>query len=82
MPLNDLILALNKSNLDFDPSIIPQLWKATHRIPEQVMDALLAALEISPVEHPEILNLLLAECGPEYTVDVQKSVHDVESLNK
>ncbi len=71
MPINDLIVALSKSNLDFDPSIIPQLWKETHQIPEQVISSLLASLEASPAEHPEILNILLAECGLGYTVDAQ-----------
>ncbi len=71
MPINDLIIALSKSSLDFDPSIIPHLWKGTHKIPEQVISSLLTSLEASPAEYPEILNILLTECGIGYTVDAQ-----------
>lgn len=70
MPINELIIALNKSNLKFDSNIIPQLWQSNHQVPEQVMDSLLTALEHSNEEHPEILGILLAECGPFYTLDI------------
>lgn len=62
MPIKNLIIALNKSSLKFDPNIIPQLWLAKHRIPDIVLDSLLTALENSPESHPEIINALLAEC--------------------
>jgi len=70
MPLNELIIALNKSTLNFDSNIIPQLWQSNHRIPEEVIDSLLTSLEHSDEEHPEIIGILLAECGPCYTLDV------------
>jgi hypothetical protein len=70
MPINELIIALNKSRLNFNPNIIPQLWQSNHRVPEQVMDSLLTALEQSHEEHPDILGILVAECGPNYTVDL------------
>lgn len=62
MAIKNLIIALNKTNLKFDPSIIPQLWLAKHHVPEMVIDSLLTALESSPDEHPDIINALLAEC--------------------
>lgn len=70
MPLNELIIALHNSNLNFDSNIIPQLWQSNQRIPDPVIDSLLTALEQSHEEHPEILNILLAECGPLYTIDM------------
>ncbi len=73
MPLNDLIIALSRSTLSVDPAVLPQLWQADKAIPGQVFDQLLTALEASPDEHPELLHLLLAECGPAYTVDVPKN---------
>lgn len=70
MPINELIIALNRSKLEFNPNIIPQLWQSNHHIPEQVMDSLLTALEHSHDDHPDILCILLGECGPNYTVDL------------
>lgn len=63
MSRKDLIIALSKSTLKFDSCVLPQLWLANNRIPEQVIDLLLTALENSEEDHPEILNFLLAECG-------------------
>ncbi len=70
MPINELIIALHNSTLDYNPNIIPQLWQSNHRVPEQVIDSLLTALEQSHTEHPDILCILLGECGPNYTVDL------------
>jgi hypothetical protein len=63
MPINELIIVLSNSTLDFDSSILPQLWLANKKIPEQVIDKLLTALENSSEDHPDILEFLLAECG-------------------
>lgn len=72
MPKKDLIIALSKSNLDYDSSIIPQLWKVNNEIPEQVVDLLLTALESTQEEYPEILSLLLADCALSCTIDAQR----------
>ena len=62
MPIKNLIVALNKSNLKFDPSIIPLLWLAKHKVPEIVIESLLTSIENSSEDHPDIINALLAEC--------------------
>jgi hypothetical protein len=63
MPINELIIVLSNSTLDFDSNILPQLWLANNKIPKPVIDSLLTALENSSEDHPDILNILLAECG-------------------
>lgn len=63
MPKRELIIALSKSNLDYDPDIIPRLWKLDDDIPEEIVDLLLTALESSTDEYPEILHLLLTSYG-------------------
>jgi len=63
MPKKELIIALGKSNLDYDPSIIPRLWKLNNDIPDEIIDLLLTALESSTEEYPEILHLLLTNYG-------------------
>ena len=63
MPKKELIIALSKSNLDYDPCIIPQLWKLGGHIPDKIIDSLLTALEADTDEHPEILHLLLTSSG-------------------
>lgn len=72
MPRKDLIIALSKSNLDYDSSIIPQLWKMENDLPEHIVDLLLTALEAAQEEYPEILSLLLADCALSCTIDAQK----------
>ncbi len=63
MPINELIIVLSNSTLAFDSNILPQLWLANNKIPEPVIDSLLTALENSSEGHPDILDILLAECG-------------------
>ena len=77
MPINDLIISLSNSNLVFPSNIIPMLWQAHNHIPKQVIDSLLTALEDSQEDHPEILNILLAECAPGYTVELIGRQHPV-----
>ena len=63
MPKKELILALSKSNLHYDPCVIPRLWKLDGDIPDEIIDSLLTALEADTDEYPEILNLLLTGSG-------------------
>jgi hypothetical protein len=63
MPKKELIIALDKSNLDYDPGIIPRLWKLDEDIPDEIIDLLLTALESATEEHSEILHLLLTSYG-------------------
>ena len=63
MPKKELIIALGKANLDYDPAIIPRLWKLNDDIPDEIIDLLLTALESSTEEYPEILHLLLTSYG-------------------
>lgn len=74
MPKKELIIALKKSNLNYDPSIIPQLWKLDNDLPEHIVDLLLTSLESAEEEYPEILNLLLTESGLTCTFDAQDKV--------
>lgn len=74
MPKKELIIALKKSNLDYDPNIIPQLWKLDGGLPEHIVDLLLTSLESAQEEYPEILNLLLTEGELTCTFDAQKEV--------
>jgi hypothetical protein len=67
MPIKDLILALNNTDLNIDSHTMGLLWHADNQIPEEVIDNLLFALENTNKEYPDILNILLAECGPGYT---------------
>ncbi len=77
MPKKDLIIALSKSNLDYDPSIIPQLWKLNNDLPEHIVDLLLTAIESTKEEYPEILSLLLTDCGLSCTSDAQKKKNSI-----
>ena len=63
MPKKELIIALGRSNLDYDPDIIPQLWKLDDDIPDEIIDLLLTALESATEEYPAILHLLLTSSG-------------------
>ena len=63
MSKKELIIALSKSNLNYDPGIIPRLWKLDDDIPDEIIDLLLTALESATEEYPEILNLLLTGNG-------------------
>lgn len=64
MPKKELIIALSKSNLNYDPCIIPRLWKLDGDIPDEIIDLLLTALEEEGTdEYPEILQLLLTSSG-------------------
>lgn len=63
MPKKELIIALSKSNLNYDPCIIPRLWKLDGDIPDEIIDLLLTALEAGSDEYPEILHLLLTNSG-------------------
>jgi hypothetical protein len=74
MPKKELIIALKKSSLDYDPSIIPQLWTLDNDLPEHIIDLLLTSLESAEEEYPEILNLLLTESGLSCTCDAQKKM--------
>jgi hypothetical protein len=68
----ELIIALSKSNLYYDPSVIPLLWELNGDIPEHIVDSLLTALESATEEHPEIIRLLLASPGMNCTSDAQQ----------
>ncbi|AGF77636.1 hypothetical protein UWK_01064 [Desulfocapsa sulfexigens DSM 10523] len=69
MPINDLIIALSNSNIEVPSNVIPILWQAQNYIPDQVIDSILTALEDSQEDHPEILNILLAECAPGFSIE-------------
>lgn len=69
MPIKNLIVALHKSTLCFDQEIFKYLWQENENIPAHVFDKILDALEKSDDIHPEILNILLTECEPIFTVD-------------
>jgi hypothetical protein len=83
VPPKDLILALHNSKLVLEPRIIHLLWKEQETISEELFDLLLSALESSTENYPEILNLLLAECAPYYTIEIteNKALYKVQ-LNK
>lgn len=73
MPRKDLIIALIDSNLNFDSTLIPQLWKLQKDdLPEHILDLILTALESTEEEYPEILNQLIANSGLNCTFDAQK----------
>ena len=69
MPKKELIIALSNSTLKLDRRLIPMLWQTSHSLPDQAIDLLLTALEASPEDNTKILNLLLAEMGPAFTLD-------------
>jgi hypothetical protein len=70
MPYRDLIIALHNSDLALDRRIFHLLWEEQGHTSEKVLHFLLSALETSAEDHPEILNLLLAECAPYYTIEI------------
>lgn len=74
MPKKELIIALQKSNLDFDPNIIPQLWKLDNGLPEHIVDLLLTSLESAKEEYPEILNLLLTDYSLACTCEAHPAI--------
>lgn len=74
MPKKELIITLQKSNLDYDPNIIPELWKVDNGLPEHIVDLLLTSLESAEEEYPEILRLLLADSSFACTIDAHPPV--------